>query len=580
MSTSNTLVCPMSTPQLTQRILSFIEYVAQLDFYSYQRVNALRIIESLLLNDGDVITSLFSRQSGKSNMMAAVALGLTIIMPVLARTFPEDERLARLSQIRIGIFGPNQDSTGPIYERMRQMGESEHVKQVTQDPEINIHLVQSRGDSLTWSLGSYVKAKTASENAFVEGGTYHLIIIDEAQKVSSPKVRKEIAPMLASTNGTMVKIGTAWMSRGGFHSDIQTNILIERQGGKKNHFEFDYEVVIREKRVTYNRQKASYDKYRQQLADLRSGARKAPPDEGLRALPPDGAHLNYEKWVNGEIKRIGGTNSEEFRMNFKLAWQESRQIALTDDEIVVCGMPNVEASIECRRGTIVAGLDVAKSSDSSVLTITDIDFSVPVHEEDRTKTIAAPAAIHYVKTILTWVELQGSFEKVQYNAIVDTCCRFAVSKLVIDSTGIGDPVAERLGVLLAPLDIEVETFRFTTQSKSDLYKFYLQEFKARRVRYPAGPKTQETHEFRNFIEQHGDLTREWNGSYLVCQASEESLHDDYPDSAALSVHASRSMITARELPAMEVSSGGIVGGTRYGGAQSSGGRSDRYRRSR
>jgi len=578
------IVCALSTSALAQKILLFVENFSNMEFYSYQRLPALRIIESLLRNDGDVITCLFSRQSGKSNMLAALGAGLTVILPVLARTFPDDERLARLDTwgsgrgIQIGIFGPNQESTGPIYERMREIVMSEHAQEICADPEISVHLVQSRGDSLQWNTGARVRAKTANEGAFVEGKTYHLVIIDEAQKVLGAKVRKEISPMLAATNGTMVKIGTAWMSRGGFHLDIQTNILVQKNGGKQNHFEFDYEIVIREKRALYDRQKRSYDQYQQQMADLRAGRRKEPPAANLRTVVPDATHLSYEKWLTGEIRRLGGTHSEEFKMNFKLAWQESRQIAFTDDELTRGAMPNVEMVSSQRRGVIVAGLDIAKSNDSTVLTVTEVDFSIPIHEADVSRAQTTPVDVHYIKRILGWKELQGSFENLQYGGIVDFLSGFAVQRLVGDSTGMGDPVMERLEVLLAPLAIEVVPFRYGTASKSDLYKYYLQEFKSGRIQYPAGELTQDSIEFRHFIEQHSDLVREYVGSYLSCSASEESLHDDYPDSSALAVWASRDIMTARELPSMEVSGFGAVGVTRFGSGGPS--RLERYRRHR
>lgn len=569
-----TRVCPLNTHDLAVRVLTFVEYVSNVEFYSYQRMSALRIIESLLMNDGDVITLLFARQSGKSEEMGDLGLGLTIAMPVLARTFPDDDRLARLAEIRIGIFGPNQDSTGPIYERIRNKAVSEHVQSIVRDPEIDMYLVQSRGDSLQWNLGSYIKAKTASENAFVEGGTYHLILIDEAQKVSATKVNKEISPMRAATNGTMVKIGTAWMSRGGFHTDIKTNLLVEKNGGKKNHYEFDYEVVIREKRATYERQRELFERYQQQVADFQAGVRKSPPDEGLRTKPPDPFHLQYEKYIASEIRRLGGTTAEEFKMNFRLLWQESRQIAITDDQLARAAS-GYERSLSNRRGLQCAGLDIAKNTDSTVLTIVDIDTTVLVHESDRSGTQTTPVAQHYSKSILSWTELQGSFENIQYNAIVEQCTKFAVARLVGDSTGLGDPFMERLEILLAPLNIEVVHFTYTRPSKSDLFKYYLQEFCAGRVRYPAGEATRETREFSQFIEQHADLTREWEGSYLVCAASAEDLHDDYPCSAALAVWGTKDILELRQLPTVQVDTMSQVIGNRmhhHGGT-----RADRYR---
>lgn len=567
-------ICELSTPKLASSIMTFIEYVSGVEFYSYQRRISLRVVESLLLNDGANISVLLSRQSGKSEVMADTALGLTIILPVLARTFPDDERLSPLGQIRIAIYGPNQESTGPIYERIRTKAESERVQAIVSDPSIGMHLVQSRGDSLSWSLGSYVKAKTASDAAFVEGGTFHLILLDEAQKISEAKVNKEISPQRAATNGTMCKIGTAWMSRGGFHTDITTNLRIEKEGGPQNHFEFDYEVCIREKQTTYNKQKREYDLYTEQLAAYQAKIRKDPPDDKLRKDPPNAFHLAYTKFINSEIVRLGGTDNEEFKMNFRLLWQESRQIAITDTEIERAALPEAELLQGSRHGVQVAGLDIAKNDDSTVLTVAEVDLSVPIFEAEVSKH-NVPGSVHYVKTIIGILELQGSFEQLQYNAITDFLSGFRVQKLVSDSTGMGDPVTERVSVLVSAFGIEVEPYTYSHVSKDALWKYYLQEFKARRVLYPAGPHTRETTTYKRFVEQHGDLSREYRGSYLTCYAGSSGGHDDYPNSAALATWAAKGIVGKAIVPTVQVTSSGIVSGSRRTHSVSS--RADRYR---
>jgi Terminase large subunit, T4likevirus-type, N-terminal len=567
--------CPLTTADLASGVLLFIETVSDIEFYSYQRASALRIVESLLANDGDSITLLFARQSGKSEEMADLALGLAIVLPVLARAFPDDPRLSRLSKIRIGIFGPNQESTGPIYERIRMKAESEHVQGMLEDPEIGMHLVQSRGDSITFNLGSYIKAKTASDAAFVEGGTFHLIILDEAQKISTEKVNKEISPMRAATNGTMVKIGTAWMSAGGFHTDIKTNILVESKGGRQNHFQYDYEVVVREKAACYERQRASYELYRAQLLDWKAGVRSVEPDAGLRTRPPDETHLNYAKFIQGEIRRLGGTHSEEFKMNFRLLWQESRAIAFSE-KVIASAAGFFEATAKQTRGIQVAGLDIAKEGDSTVLTIVEVDTQVTQAERDKSSRQSTPVAIHFTKRVLAWLELQGSFEHVQYDAIVEFMANFNVRRLVGDATGMGDPVVERLSVLLRPLEIEVVPFVYSTSSKSDLFKYYIQEFVAGRFKYPAGPQTMDTREFREFVEQHADLTRGYSGNYLYCEASTATNHDDYPCSAALACYGARDVVSEMEIPTIQSTTWAQVAGNRHASYRAAS-RSDRYR---
>jgi hypothetical protein len=50
---------------MTQKVVKFCEAVSGVTFYPYQWKYAEGIIRSLLGNDGEEITALFSRQSGK-----------------------------------------------------------------------------------------------------------------------------------------------------------------------------------------------------------------------------------------------------------------------------------------------------------------------------------------------------------------------------------------------------------------------------------------------------------------------------------------------------------------------------------
>ena len=550
-------VCPLSTRDLVGRILTSCEAVNGIEFYAYQKVFASRIIESLLLRDGAAPTALFSRQSGKSETVSSVGLGLCIFLPTLSHIWPDDERLSVYKNgILIGVFAPKADLSGPIYLKMRNRAESERVQEIMADPDLNIGIVQSRGDAMGFTNGSAVRAQTASETTLTEGATYHLVLIDEAQRVSKAKVLKEIGPMLASTNGTMVKIGTAWMSRGGFHNDIQYNIDIEERGGPRNHFQFDYEQVIAEKRATYNRQKREYD-------------------AGRRSSPPDSFHLNYEKWVLSELARLGGNkDSEEFKMNFRLVWQDSRVIAIKEQLLRDQSMSSVEMNVPNQFGFQVAALDVAKSQDSTVLTIMEVDRSRPIVEGASPSLRAAEngeSLLYYNKYILGWLELQGSFEGKQYQAIVEFLRGYGVSYMLVDATGMGDPVCERMQVLLDPLGIEVEPFRYSLPSKSDMFKYYLQELQSHRIWLPAGELTVQSGEYQKFIAEHINLEREYHGSYLLCSAPPGE-HDDYPNSAAMCTWASRKTIT--EMPVVEMESSPHYGSARSGGQAE--GRASRY----
>jgi hypothetical protein len=533
-------VCPLSDRALVDKILLFIEEFSRAsrpnrsDWYSYQKVFTRRIVESVLSNDGETITAIFSRQSGKTQCVADVAVGLAVILPVLTNLWPQDPRLQLFTAgFRVGIFAPIQETSQISFDRMRMLVNSEETAAILEDPEINVQLIRDRSDELKFDTGSEVRARSASPDSSIEGRTYHLVIIDEAQSVSRYKVEKDIRPMLAANNGSLVKVGTAGESRGGFHTDIQYNIAeYEAKRAPRNHFEFDYRAIMEEKRAAFKRTK-------------------------------DVIHLGYEKHINSTIKRLGGTDNEEFQMNYALKWAESRVIAFSE-RVLSDGRDESKILNEaCSLGRQVAGLDVAKHSDATVLTIMQVSEQGMVdiaglrtqHDEDgrwvnRTsrREEEHEQNIFYPKCIIGLLELQGSYEA-QYAEILRFMRRFVVKTLVVDATGVGDPVYERLGALLP--EVEVLPFKYSTPSKSDLYKYYLQEWGARRVRYAA--VTDDPGSARllaNFEQQHADLDRLQSGIYITCQAPDGG-HDDYPDSAALACYAEK-VGRAAALPEIEV----------------------------
>ena len=50
---------------MTTKTVKFCEAISGIEFYPYQTEYAKGIVRSLLANDGEEITALFSRQSGK-----------------------------------------------------------------------------------------------------------------------------------------------------------------------------------------------------------------------------------------------------------------------------------------------------------------------------------------------------------------------------------------------------------------------------------------------------------------------------------------------------------------------------------
>lgn len=505
------IVCPLETPELCEKILVFCERYANMPLYVYQRAFAYRVIESLLLNDADTITGLWSRQSGKTSTIGVLCAGLMVILPTLANAFPHDVRLGPFYRgFYCSIFAPIKFQADLAFAKVRETTHCESAEALRADPEIDVEVSSSRADTVALTNGSFVRSVSASPDTQIEGQTLHLAVLEEAQKLTREKVEKDITPMLSSTNGSLVKIGTAWETRGGFHTSIQHNLHRLDVDGVRNHFQFDCWLVIKEKRVAYDQTGQQY-------------------------------HLNYEKFISKELSKPGGADSLEFKMNYLCLWNETRSIAVDLTVLTRASDPTREAYPH-RQGVQVAGLDLGKTNDRTVLTLMEVDYTHPVYNYARGPEADEEKQVYYRKYILDWLELDGVFEGVggQYEALVEYLTRLSsVKVLVVDSTGFGDAIYERLSAMLGD-SIHVEPFVFTTPNKGGGYKYYLQELKSGRVVIPAGPETRNTQQFRRFIHEHEQLERYTVGVHtLVAAPAGDENHDDYPDSAMLAAHGER-----------------------------------------
>jgi hypothetical protein len=528
--------------KLVDGIMSFIVEFGRTPFYTYQYVFARRIVASILRNEGATVTALWCRQSGKTTTVAIVGIGLAVILPVLARQFPTIEELQAFKDgFWVGIFAPISRQASLSYSRMRKILHSPLGQDILQ--ELDVEVKTSRGDSLELTHGSYVHAKTASPDSNIEGETYHLVITDESQKLDRFKVEKEIEPMLAATGGAMVKIGTAHISRGGFHSDIQWNIeQARRKLAPRNHFEFPYTVVIAEKDAAYRRDGNPF-------------------------------HLRYKNFVASQIQRKG-INSLAFRMNFLLKWQESNLDAFSAAALLDAQDPTRHLNQYLTTGlSRVAGIDVGKDNDPTVITINEVDFEHPIVFRDH---VSGEEAEFFRKEIVAIKELEGFFEDRmgtagQYSQAVEFLREWDVVRATIDATSMGDPVAERMQKLTP--EIEWEFFKYTSPSKHNLFKTYIDDVESGRQKIAASTVSKETREFLKWEEEHRNLEKHWTANhYMDCRApepeskaaraveSEGEYHDDYPNSSALACWAARSSTLAEvELVASGSSSGYSTG---------------------
>lgn len=485
------------TTELVNRIFTFCELYSGKTMFPYQEQFSKRVIRSVLENDGEEITALFSRQSGKSETIALTVGGLMIILPQLANMpmFADDPRLQMFKDgLWIGIFAPSQRQSQITYNRIKSRIQCKSAQAIMADSEFRLTFTTSNGQTVALSNGSFVTAISASDGSSIEGESFKLIICEEAQDISNFKIRKSIHPMGAAYNATIVKIGTATTFKGDFYDAIQRNKkeYDSKTTHIKNHFEYDWKVAAK-----YN--------------------------------------PNYAKYVEKEKKRLG-EKSDEFRMSYCLEWIIERGMFI---DISKFELNNGESMLERvmydKSATHVAGIDVGGKSDSTIITMVEVNWGMPVIMESRTndETGQEETYLAYNTYLKDWccISNEPDYEE-QYPQIVDYLSHFLVVRVVCDATREAS-ISHRLR---ANLSSEVIPYIFTTKSKSEMYKHLDKEIAAGRARVCMGEQTVQTREYQDFLEQLGDLQKGYSGANLVvAHPDEKGAHDDYPDSWALAV---------------------------------------------
>ena len=479
------------TTDLVNKIFAFCEAYSGIKFFPYQVQPSKRIIRSLLVNDGDEITALQSRQSGKSEVVSTTVGGLMLILPTLANMpmFANDTRLQPYRNgLMVGIFAPALHQAQISFNRMKTRMTSRSAQAVMSDPDIMLGFDTNNGQTISISNGSFVTSMSASEGSNIEGQSYHLIIVDESQDVSNFKYSKSISPMGAFYNATKVLIGTPTTSKGFFFHAIQRNIRTyeESEGRIRNHFQYDYKVVLK-----YN--------------------------------------PKYEKYIEGEKRRLG-EDSDEFRMSYALEWVLERGMFITEGAFERLMDDDLDFVHGDMRATHVVGIDLGKTSDSTIVCVMEVDFETPTIIEDS-DNLDIQDFVAYDKTVKSFLEIQGDDYDSQYYQIMDFISHFNVTRVVVDGTGVGTAFGDRL---MANLRCEVIPYVLNRPSKSELYKRFDGEIRGGRIHIPGSPEARETREHKSMTKQFVDLQKSYSGQYMVVAHPEErGAHDDYPDSMAL-----------------------------------------------
>jgi hypothetical protein len=465
---------------LVDRLLLFADELSGHPLYGYQRPFAARIIESMIIKDGATVTALFSRQSGKTETVAAVVATLMIMLPRLAKIAPFDAWLHDYKEgVWVGAFAPVDDMAKTLFSRIVSMLTSERAQAIMLDSDID-ERVKGRGAEIKLErCGSLVRRQTAHPRANIEGKTYHICLLDESQVAEQKVVDKSIRPMRASTKGTFVMTGTPTYEKGVFYREIQSNKRAAlRRGARINHFEADYKEV------------GKWNDY-------------------------------YKGSVEQDMLRMG-EDSDEFKLSYRLIWLLEQGMFTTSEQMNRLGDKSMKTVKSYYESPIIIGIDPARKVDSTIVTALFVNWNRP--DEFG----------YYDCRVLNWLDLQGLGWEEQYHRIVEFVSKYNVWAIGVDSGGMGDIFISRLRVLLPHVEvIDVSSQR---PAQSERWKYLREMLDREKLGWPAHKTTTQLKTYRNFIQQMGDLQVKFEGPYMLAEAPREvNAHDDYCDSLAIAL---------------------------------------------
>ena len=474
--------------KLIDKIMDFLKVLVGHDLHPYQKPLARRIIESVIINDGEEVTALASRQSGKSETVADTVATLMVLLPRLAKLYPD--LLGKFKDgLWVGLFAPTESQAETLFSRAVTRLTSERALDIMGDVEIDDSAVRVGGVTRQIKLkksGSTITMMTANPRAKIESKSFHLIVIDECQEADDFVVSKSISPMLAYYAGTMVKTGTPTTSKNNFYRAIQMNRRRQtNRGNRQNHFQWDWKDVAK-------------------------------------------FNANYEKFIRKEMLRIG-EDSDEFQMSYNCKWLLERGMFVTSTVMDKLGDTSSELVKSWHKTPCVVGIDPARKTDSTVVTVVWVDW-------DRPDEFG-----YFEHRVLNWLEIQGDDWEEQYFQIVNFLENYDVLAIGVDANGVGDAVAQRLKLLIPRAEVMSLTSSPSEQSRR--WKHLQALIQREMISWPSHAKTRRLRTWKRFYQQMVDAEVQYKGpNFLVAAPDETYAHDDFVDSLSIACSLTESLV--------------------------------------
>lgn len=460
--------------------------------------------------------------SGKSQTVAVIVAGLGILIPTLANVFEAEQFQRFKNGFLVGVYGPDYDKASIVYGRIKDMLSSPTALEIMKDPDLGVD--PKDAPRLKFKNGFRVDLRTANKDAKIEGFSYHLIILDEAQDMSAMVIEKSIRPMRNFYAGAVVYIGTPCPERTVFQDTCLRNAATDRANGVEDHihrlhYEFDYRYVL-----------------------------KARPE--------------YKVSIEEDME-IMGEHSDAFRMAYKLEWLDGKGKFTTQAEFnqTMIRQRKTLKDFKLERGrrvekefvlddvfvgsnksdTCMFSIDYGGKNDSTVLTIAKVWLDCPIEIGDKYR---------YNKHIIDFLELLGDDHEEQFPQILAKLNEYNIVAGIDDCTGLGDPVHQRLAAVLRRRGITVHPFIFSQKSKHEGFALLKQELSSGRLTFPGSISATATKKHKNMTRQMLELVRDYNektklNTYKAPDVKDA--HDDFPCSIMMLTH----LVDVLTLPSLE-----------------------------
>jgi hypothetical protein len=363
------------------------------------------------------------------------------------------------------------------------MGLQPAADEVLADPDFNIYPIANT----RWSNGSFVFHQSADPRSKVESKTYHLLICEETQGLQYRTIEKSLIPMVASTNGTIILVGTAVDFKCYFHDAIVRNKVEDiRNIDAQKHYEYDYLEVQK-----YN--------------------------------PRYAAH------VAKMIKRYG-VQSPYFQMSYCNKFLLEEGMAVTEKDIKANMMLSSYGISRRSDRPVVVGIDQARKRNKTIVTVSEITHTTLDFSDGKPETRDS-------MRIIAWLQLEKVAWSIQRKLIAQFLSGYTDIRLIaFDSTGPGDANYESF-VEEYP-DMPTVPIIFSGPSKEQMKDVFYEYFFSKRIQIPTDKRARQTKEWQSFWLEWVNVEKVTiNGRTYFRKNDKVGASDDYVDSLLLCLQA-------------------------------------------